>query len=142
MGPRDPSETNGNAHVAKKSKGKIESSHTSSDASFRDLTPDAVDAGMAAVHQISKILYYVQGHHAEIQDVESIHGFGMRQQARTEELEAVVRELGFQRILNWQDSKKKTIRTGPTPVSLSGRWKNLNKIKQAWITHVKRYNQR
>lgn len=72
-------------------------SRTSSNASLGGLTPEAVDVGIAAVHQISKILHFVQGFHEEISDVESIYGLGIRQQARIGELETTVNNLAFEK---------------------------------------------
>ena len=98
MGPRDSrdsTETNGNAHPAGKGKGKAKTSRTSSNASLGGLTPEAVDAGIAAVRQISKILCFVQGYHEEINDVESIYGLGISQQARIDELETTLTDLAF-----------------------------------------------
>lgn len=112
MGPRDSrdsrdsTETNGNVHPAGKGKGKAKVSRTSSNASLGALTPEAVDASIAAVHQISKILHFVQGFHEEISDVESIYGLGIRQQARIDELETTLTNLAFgkdQKIAKLQD---------------------------------------
>lgn len=103
MGPRDSrdsrdsTETNGNVHPAGKGKGKAKMSRTSSNASLGGLTPEAVDAGIAAVHQISKILHFVQVFHEEISDVESIYGLGIRQQARIDELETTLNNLAFEK---------------------------------------------
>ncbi|KAI4101659.1 MAG: hypothetical protein L6R37_004845 [Teloschistes peruensis] len=90
MGPRDTrdsTETDGNVHPAGKGKGKAKISQTSSNASLGDLTPEAVDTGIAAVRQIAKILRFAQGYHEEIGDVERICGLGIRQQDRIDELE-------------------------------------------------------
>ena len=100
MGPRDSrdsTETNGNVHPAGKGKGKAKISRASSNASLGDLTPEAMDAGITAVHQISKILHFVQVYHEEISDVESIYGLGIRQQARIDELETTVANLAFRK---------------------------------------------
>ncbi|KAI4268884.1 MAG: hypothetical protein L6R38_007691 [Xanthoria sp. 2 TBL-2021] len=100
MGPRDSrdsSETNGNVHPAGKGKVKAKISRASSNASLGDLTPEAVDTGIAAVRQIAKILRFVQGYHEEIGDVEGIYGLGIRQQAQIEELETTVANLTFRR---------------------------------------------
>ncbi|KAL8710443.1 MAG: hypothetical protein Q9225_007288 [Loekoesia sp. 1 TL-2023] len=100
MGPRDSresTETNGNVYPAGKGKEKAMISRISSKASLGDLTPDAVDKGIAAVRQIAKILHYVQGYHEEIGDVEGIYGLGIRQQARIDELEATVTNLAFRK---------------------------------------------
>ena len=100
MGPRDSrdsTETNGNVHPVGKGKGKAKISRNSSNASLGDLTPEALDAGITAVHQISKILHFVQGYHEEIRDVESIYGLGIRQQTRIDELEATVADLTFRK---------------------------------------------
>ncbi|KAL8689490.1 MAG: hypothetical protein Q9218_004851 [Villophora microphyllina] len=100
MGPRDSrdsSETNGNVHPAGKGKGKAKISRTSSNASLGDLTPEAVDTGIAAVRQIAKILRFAQSYHEEIGDVEGIYGLGIRQQARIDELETTVTNLAFRK---------------------------------------------
>ena len=100
MGPRDSrdsTETNGNVHPAGKGKGKAKISRTPSNASLGDLTPESVEAGIAAVRQISKILHFVQGYHEEISDVESIYSLGIRQQTKIEELEAKVTDLIFRK---------------------------------------------
>ncbi len=101
MGPRDSrdsTETNGNVHPAGKGKGKAKISRTSSNASLGDQTPEAVDAGIVALCQISKILRFAQGYHEEISDVESIYGLGIRQQARIDELEITVTNLAFRKV--------------------------------------------
>ncbi|KAL8734049.1 MAG: hypothetical protein Q9166_001810 [cf. Caloplaca sp. 2 TL-2023] len=98
MGPRDTrdsTETNGNVHPAGKGKGKAKISRASSNASLGDLTPEDVDTGIAAVHQIAKILRFAQGYQEEIDDVEAIYGLGIRQQARIDELETTVTNLAF-----------------------------------------------
>ncbi|KAL9130438.1 MAG: hypothetical protein Q9217_001361 [Psora testacea] len=64
-----------------KGKGKAKISRTSSNASFGYLTLEAVDAGIAAVRQISEIFHFMQSYHEEINDVESFYGLGLRQQA-------------------------------------------------------------
>ncbi|KAL8855548.1 MAG: hypothetical protein Q9178_007817 [Gyalolechia marmorata] len=100
MGPRDTrdsTETNGNVHPAGKGKGKAKISRASSNASLGDLTPQAVDMGIAAVRQIAKILRFVQGYDEEIADVEGIYGLGIRQQARIDELENTVTDLAFRK---------------------------------------------
>ena len=100
MAPRDLKDStgaNGNAHPAGNGKGKAKISRDSSNASLGDLTPEAVDKGIAAVCQISKILYFVQGYHEEISDVKSIYDLGIRQHARIEELETTVSNLAFRK---------------------------------------------
>lgn len=100
MAPRDSKDStdvNGNVHPAGKGKGKAKISRTSSSASLGDLAPEAVDAGMAAVRQISKILCFAQSYHEEISNVESIYGFGIRQQARIDELEITLNNLAFRK---------------------------------------------
>lgn len=99
MGPRDSrdsTETNGNVHPTGKGKGRTKISRTSSNASL-DLASDAVDAGITAVRQISKILQFAQCYHEEISDVESIYGLDIRQQARIDELNTTVNDLVFRR---------------------------------------------
>ena len=56
-----------------------------------------MDAGIAAVRQISKILHFVYGYHEEISDAESIYGLGIRQQARIDELNTTVNDLMFRK---------------------------------------------
>ncbi|KAI4281569.1 MAG: hypothetical protein L6R38_003584 [Xanthoria sp. 2 TBL-2021] len=88
MGPRDTrdsTEPDGNVHPAGKGKGKAKISRTSSNASLGDLTPEAVDTGIAA------------GYHEEIDDVERIYGLGIRQLDRIDELETTVTNLAFRR---------------------------------------------
>ncbi|KAL8723060.1 MAG: hypothetical protein Q9181_007362 [Wetmoreana brouardii] len=100
MGPRDSmdsTESNGNVHPAGKGKGKAKIPRTSSNASLGDLTPEAVNTGIAAVRQIAKILRFAQGYHEEISDVEGIYGLGIRQQARIDELETTVTNLAFRK---------------------------------------------
>lgn len=100
MGPRDTSdstETNRNVHPAGKGKGKAKISRASSSASLGDLTPEAVDTGIAAVRQIGKILRFAQSYHEEIGDVEGIYGLGIRLQARIDELETTVTNLAFRK---------------------------------------------
>lgn len=100
MGPRDSrdlTETNGNVHPAGNGKRRAKISRTSSNASFGDLPSEAMDAGIAAVRQISKILHFVHGYHEEISDVESIYGLGIRQQAHIDELNATVNDLMFRK---------------------------------------------
>ena len=100
MGPRDSrdlTETNGNVHPEGKGKGRAKISRTSSNTSFRDQPPEAMDAGIAAVHQISKILHFAHSYHEEISDVESIYGLGIRQQAQIDELNTTVNDLMFRK---------------------------------------------
>ena len=100
MGPRDSrdsTETNGNTHPAGKGKGRAKISRISSNASLGSLTPEAVDTGIAAVHQIAKILHFVQGYNEEISNVEGIYGVGIHQQARIDELETTVANLVFKK---------------------------------------------
>lgn len=100
MGPRDSrdlTETNGNVHPAGNGKRRAKISRTSSNASFGDLPSEAMDAGIAAVRQISKIFHFVNSYHEEIDDVESIYGLPIRQQARIDELDTTVRDLMFRK---------------------------------------------
>ena len=100
MGPRDSrdlTETNGNDYPVGKDKGRAKISRASSNASFGDLPSEAMDAGIAAVRQISKILYFAHGYHKEIYDVESIYDLGIRQQAKIDELNAIVNDLIFRK---------------------------------------------
>ena len=97
MGPRgtrDSTETK-NVHPAGKGKEKAKISRASSNASLEDLTPEVLDTGIAAVRQITKIFRFAQVFHEEIGDVEAIHGLGVRQQARIDELETTVTNLAF-----------------------------------------------
>ena len=96
MGPgnaRDSTEPNGNVHSVGKGKGKTKISRNPSNASLRELTQEDVDVGISAVRQISRILYFVNAYHEEISDIESIHGVGIRQQTRIDELEASLFDL-------------------------------------------------
>ena len=100
MGPRDSrdlTETNGNDHPVGKGKGRAKISRASSNASFGDLPSEAMDAGIAAVRQIFKILHFAHGYHEEISDVESIYGLGIRQQTQIEELNTTVNDLMFRK---------------------------------------------
>ena len=97
MGPRDLTERHGNAHSNRRSKSKSKITRNSSSASFQDLTQEGVDVGMNAVRSISKILHFMQGYKGEIEDVESIYGVGIRQQARIEELDSIVTDLTFRK---------------------------------------------
>ena len=100
MGPRDSrdlAETNGNVHPAGNGKRRAKISRTSSNASFGDLPSEAMDAGIAAVRQISKILHFVHGYHEGISDVESIYDLGIRQQAHIDELNTTVNDLMFRK---------------------------------------------
>ena len=90
-------ETNGNDHPVVKGKGRAKISRASSNASFGDLPSEAMDAGIAAVRQISKILHFAHGYHEEISDVESIYGLGIRQQAKIDELNTTVNDLMFRK---------------------------------------------
>ena len=56
-----------------------------------------MDVAVAAVGKISKILYFVQGFHSEISDIEGIYGLGIRQQARIDELETTLTDLAFRK---------------------------------------------
>lgn len=95
--PKDSTETNGNVHPGEKGKGKAEIPRISSNSSLRELPPDALDAAVAAVGKISKILYFVQGYHSEISDVEGIYGLGIRLQARIDELETSLTDHAFRK---------------------------------------------
>ncbi|KAI4218830.1 MAG: hypothetical protein LQ349_008556 [Xanthoria aureola] len=93
MGPRDTRDSTEtkNVHPAGKGKEKAKISRASSNASLGDLTPEAVETGIAAVHQITKILRFAQAYHEEIGDVEGIYGLSIRQQARIDDLETTVK---------------------------------------------------
>lgn len=54
-----------------------------------------MDAGIAALRQISKIVAFAQGYHDEISDAESIYALGIRLQARIDELNTTVNDLMF-----------------------------------------------
>ena len=100
MGPRDSrdlTETNGKDQPVGKGKGRAKISRASSNASFGDLPSEAVDAGIVAVRQISKILRFAHGYHEEISDVESIYGLGIRQEAKIDELNTTVNDLMFRK---------------------------------------------
>ena len=56
-----------------------------------------MDAGIAAVHQIYKILHFAHSYHEEISDVEGIYGLGVRQQAQIDELNTTVNDLMFRK---------------------------------------------
>ena len=109
MGPRDSrdlTEVTGDVHPMGKGKRKAKISRTRSNASLGDLTPDAVDTGIAAVRQICKILRFVQSYHEEISDIDSIYGLGIQQQAQIDELETTVTKLAFrkdQELAKFQD---------------------------------------
>ena len=95
--PRDSIEANGNIHHGGKGKEKAKNPKTSSNNSLPDLRPEAVDTGIAAVRQISKILHFVQSYHEEISDVEGVYGLGIRQQEQIDELETTVTNLAFRK---------------------------------------------
>ena len=90
-------ETNGKNHPVGKGKGRAKISRASSNASFGDLPPEAVDAGIVAVRQISKILHFAKGYQEEIGDVESIYGLYIHQQAKIDELNTTVNDLMFRK---------------------------------------------
>ena len=99
MGPRDSkdlTEANGTVHSAGNGKGRIKISRNSSNASFRDL-PSDTETGIAALHQVYKILRFAQIYHEEISDVESIHGLSIRQQAQIDDLNTTVSHLMFRK---------------------------------------------
>ena len=119
MGPRDSkdlTETNGNVHPGGKGKGRAKISQASSNVSFRDISSEVMDAGMAAVRQISRILYFAYGYYEEISDVESIYGLGIRQQAQIDELNTIVNDLIFRkdqdmtRLWNENDAYQASVR--------------------------------
>lgn len=93
MGPRDSSERNGNAQSNGRGKPKAKITRSSSNTSLPDLTQEDVDIGMNAVRRISKILYFMQTYHEEVEDVERVYGLGIRQQDRIDELETMVTDL-------------------------------------------------
>ena len=100
MGPRDSrdlTETNGKDLPVGKGKGKAKISRASSNASFRDLPSEAVDAGIVAVRQISKILHFAHSYHEEISDVEGIYGVCISMQAKIDELNTTVDDLMFRK---------------------------------------------
>ena len=100
MGPRDSrgsAETNGNVHRAEKGKAAATISRSSSNDSLRDLTPEAVDKGIAALREIGRILSFAQTYHNEIGVFESIHGLNISQKERIEKLETMVDELIFRK---------------------------------------------
>ena len=100
MRPRDSkdlTETNENVHPVGKDKGRAKISRASSNASFGDLPSEAINAGIAAVRQISKILHFAHDYHEEISDVESIYDLGIRQQTQIDELNITVNDLLFRK---------------------------------------------
>lgn len=94
---KDSTIANGNVHSTGKTKGKPKISRNSSNTSLGNLAPEAVDAGIAAVRQIAKILSFVQGYDEEISDVESVYGIGIRQQAQIDELQTTINNLAFRK---------------------------------------------
>ena len=98
MGPRDSrdsTETNGNVHPAGRGNLKAKVPRTSSNASLGELTPEAMDTGIAAVKQLTRIFHFLQSYQEEISDVEKVWGIGTRQQAQINDLEATVKTLAF-----------------------------------------------
>ena len=99
MGPsdsRDLTETDGTVHSAANSKGRAKTSRTSSNAGSRGLPLD-MEAGIAALRQISKMLQLAQNYREEISDVESIHGLSIRQQGQIDDLNTTVNHLMFRK---------------------------------------------
>ena len=100
MGPRDSrgsADTNGHGHSAGKAKAARTMSRISSNDSLRDLTPEAVDKGIAAMREMCRMLSFAQAYHNEIDVVESIHGLNMNQKDQIEELETMVDHLIFRK---------------------------------------------
>ena len=100
MGPKDSkgsADTNGNGHSAGKGKAATTIPRTSSNDSLRDLTPEAVDKGIAAMREICRILSFAQTYHNEIGVVQSIYGLNMSQEKQIEELNTMVNKLTFQK---------------------------------------------
>lgn len=100
MGPRDSRdsiENNGNVQPAGKSKGKAKISRASSIDSLCDLTPEAVDKGIASMREMCRILSFAQTYCNEMTVVESIHGLNISQNERIKELETIVDELTFRK---------------------------------------------
>ena len=96
MGPRDSrdsTETNGNVHPAGRGNSKAKVPRTSSNVSLVELTPEAMDTGIAAVKQLTRIFTFLQSYQEEISDVESVYRLGIRQQAQINDLEATVKTL-------------------------------------------------
>jgi len=89
--------TNGNIRPAGKGKAAATISRTSSNDSLRDLTPETVDKGIAAVREISRILSFAQTYHNEIGVIESVYGLAISQQAPIKELDTTVNELIFRK---------------------------------------------
>jgi len=100
MAPKDSrgsTETNGNIHPAGKGKAAATIPRISSNDSLRDLTPEAVDKGIAAVREISRILSFAQTYHNEIGVIESVYGLAISQQVQIKELDTTVNELIFRK---------------------------------------------
>ena len=106
MGPRDPkgsADTNGNGHSAgsghSAGKGKAATTipRTSSNDSLRDMTPEMVDTGIAAIREICRILSFAQTYQNEIDVVQSIYGLNMSQKKQIEDLETMVNNLTFRK---------------------------------------------
>lgn len=96
MGPRDSrdsTETNGNVHPAGRGNSKAKVPRTSSNVSHGELTPEAMDTGIAAVKRLTKIFNFLESYQEEISDVESVYGLGIRQQAQINDLEATAKTL-------------------------------------------------
>ena len=105
MGPRDSrgsTKQNGNVDSAGKERAEAKISRNPSTVSLTDLTQEKVDEGIAALRQMSKIFYFVQGYQQEISDVESIYDLGIRQQKKIDELDTMVTDL------TWRKNKEMT----------------------------------
>lgn len=105
MGPRDSrgsTKQNGNVDSAGKERAEAKISRNPSTVSLTDLTQEKVDEGIAALRQMSRIFYFVQGYQQEISDVESIYDLGIRQQKKIDELDTMVTDL------TWRKNKEMT----------------------------------
>ena len=96
MGPKDKkdsTETNGNVYSAGKGREKTRRSSNPSNASFGALTQEDVDASISAARQMSRIFGFMQTCHAEISDIDKVHGLNMSQQEHIRGLERTLDEV-------------------------------------------------
>ena len=97
QGAKGANEANDSLRSSGKTKSKAKRSRKVSGSMVPDLVQEDLDGAIANVSLLSRIFSFTEAFRGEIGDIDSIYGFGMRQQERIKQLQATVAELLHQR---------------------------------------------